>query len=149
MEQSTSVVSIKDSVKDFVLKHLRNAKAHIGRNNKDEVSSLNILSNNNYQASSQKLRQIINDNLLIEKQIRKINQVFVPVIKMELIHNIIFNWSSFKEIWLVIYKTLFIYGSILNLWGTQWDQNSVAVVCQSSLLTIIKKQKASKSDVTM
>ena len=28
-------------------------------NNKDEVNSLNILSNNNYQASSQKFKQII------------------------------------------------------------------------------------------
>ena len=60
IELSTSVVQIKGLVQDSVLtpgfdmKHLKKCCEY---NNNDEVNSPNILSNNNYQASSQKLRQ--------------------------------------------------------------------------------------------
>ena len=69
-KQSTPVVQINSSVQDsvwtseFDMKHMKKAKGHIARNVviitiKMGVNSLNILSNNNYQASSQKFRQII------------------------------------------------------------------------------------------
>ena len=57
--------SIQDSVwtLEFSMKHLKKARGHISRNviitiKNDEVNSLNILSNENYQTSFQKFRQI-------------------------------------------------------------------------------------------
>ena len=56
---------VQDSVWDseFNMKYLkkteRNWLKHCAYHSKDEVNSLNFLSNNNYQASSKKFRQII------------------------------------------------------------------------------------------
>ena len=63
LEQFTPVVEMKGSVRDSVWRETPEEGRRIYRpkrcdyNNKDEVDNSNILSNNNYQASSQKFKQ--------------------------------------------------------------------------------------------